>query len=157
VDTTPTDTTDTGTPAPLTETPVIVAPVTVDIGAVAPARASRPSWMEPFPVVRIRGRLTATGARVTLLTVDAPRGAQIAVRCLGRGCPTARWAQATQVTRISRYEGDLPAGTRLTITVRRPGYVGKHTLIVIRRGRAPLRRDRCLFPGSSSPRQCPRT
>ena len=35
--------------------------------------------LKPFPIVRIKGVLTARGARVTLLTVRAPRGARLAL------------------------------------------------------------------------------
>ena len=111
--------------------------------------------MRPLPVIRIRGRLTANGARISLLTVRAPRGARIAVTCRGSGCPTRRWARTTAVTRLARFQGTLPAGTRLVIRVTKRNRIGKHTLIVIRKGKAPTRRDRCLFPGSAKPARCP--
>ena len=46
--------------------------------------------ISPFPIVRIRGRLTAHGARILLLTVRAPNGATVVAKCKGRGCPGAR-------------------------------------------------------------------
>ena len=52
-----------------------------------------PTLMQPFPVIRIRGKLTPGGARVTLLTVKAPRGASISLRCFGRSCPVQRVGQ----------------------------------------------------------------
>jgi hypothetical protein len=136
-------------PAP-TADPLALA---IPAGAVLGTRAV--SLLEPFPVVRIRGRLTRAGVRVTLLTVRAPHGARIVMRCSGRGCPVNRWAHATVLTRVSRLQRTLPAGTRIVITVTRPGFVGKHTLLVIRRGRPPLRRDRCLDPGTTRPIPCP--
>jgi hypothetical protein len=111
--------------------------------------------MSPAPVVRIRGRLTRSGARITLLTVRAPRGARIALRCFGRGCPARRWAGTASLTRIARFQGPLPAGTRLVVSVTKPGRIGKHTTIVIRRGAAPTRRDRCLMPSARKPVRCP--
>jgi len=114
-----------------------------------------PRLISPFPVVRVRGRLTRTGARVTLLTVRAPRGARISVRCRGRTCPRRRYATAAGVRRLRAFERTLRAGLRLEIRVTRPGFIGKHTLLRIRRGRAPLRRDRCLMPGSTRPTRCP--
>jgi hypothetical protein len=113
--------------------------------------------MRPVPIVRIRGRLTGDGARITLLTVKAPRGARITVRCRGRSCPTRRWAQATTLTRLTRFHGTLRAGTRLVITVTKRGRIGKHTTIVIRRGAPPKRADRCLYPGSRKAVRCPAT
>lgn len=111
--------------------------------------------MSPAPVVRIRGLLTASGARITLLTVRAPRGARITVRCLGRRCPARRWAGTASLTRIARFQRAMPAGVRIVIIVTKPGRVGKHTLITIRRGAAPTRRDRCLMPGARKPVRCP--
>ena len=128
---------------------------------VAPAAGVREEQaalrlMSPAPVVRIRGRLTRSGARITLLTVRAPRGARITVRCLGRGCPARRWAGTASLTRIARFQGAFRAGTRLVVSVTRPGRIGKHTVIAFRRGAAPTRRDRCLMPGARKPVRCPR-
>jgi hypothetical protein len=134
-------------PAPATVAPALTLGV---LGAFTP-----PQLLDPFPVVRIRGRSTGTGARVTLLTVRSPRGARVGVSCSGTGCPTRRWAHTTVLTRVRAFERVLPAGVRLTVTVTMSGRIGKHTVIVIRRSRAPLRRDRCLYPGSPVPRPCP--
>jgi hypothetical protein len=111
--------------------------------------------MRPFPLVRIRGWLTARGAIIEALTVRGPRGLRISVRCRGRGCPRRHLARSATVTRLKAFQGFLPAGVRLEIRITRPGFVGKHTLIRIRRGKPPVRRDRCLFPGSGRPRACP--
>ena len=123
-------------------------------GAVLEDQAAALRRMSPTPLVRIGGRLTRSGARITLLTVRAPKGARITVRCIGRGCPARRWARTTAVTRIARFQRVLPAGTKLVITVTKPGRIGKHTTILIRRGKAPTRRDRCLVPGSRKPVAC---
>ena len=151
----------TGTGAPFdqggTATPPpdpLVAPGT---GGAVLGEAS-PRMMSPFPVVRIRGRLTLRGARLSLLTVRSPRGARIRVACRGDDCPTRRWARTARtssLTRVKRFQRSLDAGTRLIITVKKPRRIGKHTTILIRRARAPKRNDRCLYPGSSRPVACP--
>jgi len=120
----------------------------------APAAVAPPKLMRPAPTVRIRGWLTRRGARITLLTVRAPRSARISVRCSGPGCPRRGPAKAAALTRLPAYERHLLAGARLVIRVTRTGFVGKHTLIRVRRGKTPLRRDRCLYPGSDRPRAC---
>jgi hypothetical protein len=133
-----------------------VSDPTSAVGAPAPAPvAARPPVLDPFPVVRIRGRATQRGARITLLTVRAPRGARVRVGCSGTGCPIQRWAHTAALTRVRAFEHELPAGVRLTVTVTQRGRIGKYTAFVIRRGRPPLRRDRCLYPGSARPRSCP--
>lgn len=138
------------TPAPAPPPPTAPAPPPVTALPVVP-----PPLLDPFPVVRIKGRLTSTGAHVTLLAVRAPRGARIAVACRGRDCPVRRFtAAATGLRRLHRFERVLRAGTRLQITVSRPGYVGKVTVIVIRRDAAPWRSDRCLEPGATRTVRC---
>jgi hypothetical protein len=113
--------------------------------------------LHPFPVVRIRGWLTRVGARVTLLSVRSPRHVEIAARCRGRGCPVRRLARTTSLTRtrLRPLQRHLRAGTRLDITVRKTGYIGKWTTIVIRHGRPPARTDRCVYPGARRPAPCP--
>ena len=138
-------------PEPSAQPPAPVPAVEVgDEQAAAP-----PRMMSPAPVVRIRGHLTPSGARITLLTVRAPRGARIVVRCSGRRCPARRWARTASLMRVPRFEQSFPAGTRLVISVTKRGRIGKHTAIAIRRGKAPTRLDRCLMPGSRRPVRCP--
>lgn len=140
--------------APAAPAPAAPSP----IGDVLEQQATAPlRMMSPAPIVRLRGRLTRSGARITLLTVKAPRGAQITVRCAGKGCPAKRWGRTASLTRVTRFQAALPAGTRLLISVTKPGRIGKHTLIVIRRGKAPKRLDRCLMPGKRRPVACPAT
>lgn len=117
--------------------------------------ATRPPMLDPFPVVRIRGSLTRSGARVTLLTVRGPRDVEILVRCRYGSCPRRRLAVTARMTRLRPFERALRAGTRLDIKVVRPGWIGKWTVITIRRGAAPRRKDRCVYPGGLRPVQCP--
>ena len=137
--------------------PAPVDPPANPVIAPPPAGRVAPPMLRPFPVVRIRGWLTRVGARVTLLTVRAPRGVQIAARCRGRSCPVRRVARTASVTRtrLRPLQRELRAGTRLDITVRKTGYIGKWTTIVIRRGRPPARADRCVYPGARRPAPCP--
>jgi hypothetical protein len=143
-------------PPPPVPTPVPQpAPVeVVETVPLTPASVAPPKRMRPAPLVRVRGWLTKRGARITLLTVRAPRSARISVRCSGPGCPRRGPAKAAALTRLPAYERHLLAGARLVIRVTRTGFVGKHTLIRVRRGKTPLRRDRCLYPGSERPRAC---
>jgi hypothetical protein len=144
------------TPAPMLATSgVSGAAVTPPVGGAAPSTAAAPRLLRPFPIVRIRGRLTPAGARVTLLTVRAPHGARITIRCRGRSCPGRRLARTARLTRIRRLERNLAAGTRLDVTVTRPDRIGKWTTIRIVRGAPPKRRDRCVLPGGKSPVACP--
>ena len=73
-----------------------------------------PRLLRPFPVVRIKGVLTADGAQITLLSVRAPRGVTIAVRCRGRGCPRKAFTAPPGARRLRLFERALPAGTRLS-------------------------------------------
>jgi hypothetical protein len=152
---TPTSTQEAAVPAPTFASagisPVLTAP---DSGAVQVAGPAAPRFLRPFPVVRIRGYVAARGARVTLLRVAAPSRVTVLLRCEGRGCPVAR-RRARLPGRIRALERFLPAGTRITIRVIRPGYVGKYVRIRIRAGGPPSRRDACLMPGSTRAVTCP--
>ena len=122
------------------------------VGGLLPQRLV----IQPFPVVRIRGTALLRGARFTLISVRAPRGARITVRCAGLRCPRKRLKMTARgMTRLRPYERFLRVGVQLTIRVTRPELIGKFTRVEIRSGRAPLRRDRCLAPGSSAPVDCP--
>jgi len=123
-------------------------------GKPAARRTPKARMIRPFPTIRISGRLTKTGADVALLTVRAPKGVRITLTCAGRGCPMREVAQATALWHIPQFERELRAGTRLTITVTKPGYITKVTTITIRRDKAPLRTDRCVFPGQTRQTSC---
>ena len=135
-------------------------PLPTEVALAAPAlktttAAKKPRMLRPYPTVRISGRLTATGARVTRLTVDAPRGARITLTCRGT-CPVRKVAKATKVWHMTQFERELRAGTELTITVSKPGYISKVTRITIRKGKAPARSDRCRLPGAKRLTSCPK-
>ena len=157
--TTPSDTTfDTSTP--VTPTPP-EEPVVPD----QPSTVSPLVYLDPFPVVRMRGRATRKGAQLTLFTVRAPHGSLVDIRCKGAGCPARRLRAKIKTKRkrgsatvhFKRLERFLRAGTELEIAVTQKGMVGKYTRIRIRKLAVPVRSDRCLLPDSSKPTACPRT
>jgi hypothetical protein len=132
-------------PAPTFETAAPAPTPVPTSGQVLHQNASQ-RMLKPFPVVRMRGVLTARGARVTVLSVRAPRKARVVLRCSG-SCPTKRWAPTVRhrmTTRVRAFERYLSSGTRISVTVTRKGYIGKRTVFKIRRGRAPLRTDSCV-------------
>ncbi len=126
----------------------------------------KPQLMSPFPIIRITGKVTRKGARIKRLTVRAPFGATINVRCRGRGCPfrrkrrtVARAGRAkapTKTIRIKQLERRLlRAGVSVKVWVSRQGEVGKYTRFRIRKGKPPVRTDLCIEPGSTAPLECP--
>jgi len=46
------------------------------------------------------------------------------------------------------------ASVKLSVVAFQAGRVGKYTSFLIRRGAPPVRRDRCLPPGTTSPSPC---
>jgi PKD repeat protein len=116
-----------------------------------------PRLLSPFPVVTISGRLIGNGVRLSLLSIRAPKGARVTVRCRGRRCPYKRASHLSRTGRVRfrKLERALTAGTVIEVFVTRSGSIGKYTRFRIRAGRVPARRDRCLRPGSSRPSPCP--
>jgi hypothetical protein len=123
--------------------------------------------MQPFPVVRIVGRVTASGVQLTLLSVQAPVGARITVSCRGAGCPTRRQTRTAHAGRrrhrragattvvFPRFARGLAAGTILEVRVSKAGEIGKYTRFAIRRHNLPTRFDGCVGPASPRPISCP--
>jgi hypothetical protein len=121
-----------------------------------PPAPKRPVAMRPFPIVRIAGVVLPDGALIRILSVRAPRGSTVRLRCRGKGCPAAAIARtsATRLVRFRRFERRLRAGVRLELFVRKAGRIGKYTRFTIRRGKPPARLDRCLMPGQRRPVRC---
>ena len=117
--------------------------------------------MLPFPIVRIAGSIDAAGAKLSLLTVQAPGGAQIMIRCRGRGCPktesrvVASGRRVGTLVEFRRFERSLRAGAVLEIRISKGGEIGKYTRFTIRRGKPPVRVDTCLSPAGIKPIACP--
>ena len=125
----------------------------------ASTTAAAPTVMNPFPIVRIQGRLLPRGAMITRLVVSAPGGARIRAVCRGPGCPrrsvVRRARSALLPVRLRPLERWLGVGERLRIFVTDAGAVGKYTRFTIRRGVVPARRDRCMPPSGQRPVHCP--
>jgi hypothetical protein len=153
--------TPTPTPSPAPTFDVAATPIATPVptsGEVLhqTATSKKAKMIRPVPRVRVRGRLTANGANVTSLTVKAPKGVKITVTCSGGGCPAKKIARNSSVTHLSTFERVLRSGTRLTIKVSKSGgYITKVTVLEIRRGAAPLRRDGCLWPAKKKIQRCP--
>ncbi len=91
-----------------------------------------------------------------------PRGSTVRATCKIKRhrCPhkarkrfTKRHARGT-VSLNKRYTRvRLRPGTRLTIQVTKPGFVGAVKIVRIRRGKEPTITDRCLPPGAKKPRR----
>jgi len=151
-----------------TEGSFAIVTKTIVVGVPAPAPRSdgnRLRALSPFPIVRMAGRIGRRGTNFRLMTVDAPDGATVTVRCSGRGCPFTkstraarsgkRIAYAARKLRIRKLERRLlRAGVTIKIFVTQAGTIGKYTSIKIRGGKPPRRTDRCLMPGSMRPTQC---
>lgn len=121
-----------------------------------------PGVLRPFPNVRIRGRLVHAGVRLSTLSVRAPSGALITIRCLGRGCPRATAARSAASaldhepwTSFRAFERLLPAGVTLYIRVSKSGEIGAYTRFTVRHRKLPVRADACLSPTGTNPIACP--
>jgi hypothetical protein len=137
----------------------IAAPVSTPVpsaGAVLEVTKRKAKLLRPFPVVRIRGRLSLIGARVTSLTVKAPHRVKIVVTCGGPACPRGRLTVNAAHAHLRPFERDLRAGVWLRVRITKRGYIGKQTVIHIRQGKVPQRTDGCLYPGHRKMQACPR-
>ena len=139
-------------PAP-TPVPLVAQPPIFPAQPPTPANPVR--MLTPFPSLRVAGRLNARGAVFRLVKLSAPRESKVVTVCKGRGCSGVRRTMRGGKLRLRHLQRSYRAGAVFEIRVTRRGYVGKYTRILVRRNRAPLRRDLCLLPGSSAPRQCP--
>ena len=129
-----------------------------------PTEGSELELMAPFPVVRIVGRTTGRGARITRLTVRAATRNQVTSRCVG---PKGRCPYTKRTTRISGergrvrtihvrgFERTFRAGVVLRIYVASPGRTGKFTSFKIRSNRPPRRNDGCVADIVLRPIRCP--
>jgi hypothetical protein len=139
---------------------VVSLPVAVAAGPSTPVpivvnRKSGLRLMNPFPIVRVAGRFTSGGARIKLLVVDAPKGAKVSIRCRGGGCPFRKLVRPAALVRVKKLERVLRAGATVKVYVTQRGLIGKYTLLKIRAGKPPARRDLCVPPQSWRPIRCP--
>jgi PKD repeat protein len=143
-----------------TQTIVVSAPPPATQAPQISSEGPQLRLLNPFPIVRIAGRIGRAGTRFRVLSVNAPLGATVTVRCRGRGCPfkaSTRSATASKQVRIRKLEQRLlRAGASIRIFVTKPGSIGKYTSIRVRQGKPPRRSDRCLMPDSNTkPVKCP--
>jgi hypothetical protein len=112
----------------------------------------------PVPVVRLVGSFGPVGVNITRLTVRAPRGTSVIVRCRGRGCPRPGKSQRAGrgTLRFATFERGLRPGAVLEVWVLDRARIGKYTRFRINGGTPPTRIDRCLRPRSTRPVGCPR-
>jgi PKD repeat protein len=121
--------------------------------------------MEPFPLVRIAGRETRNGVKLTLVQVTAPVSARVTVRLRGTGIRSTSQSRVAAATKQSgnpgaavlsfpRFTRSLAAGSVLEIRVTKAGQIGKLTRFQARSGKLPRRTDSCLSTGEK-PIVCP--
>lgn len=110
-------------------------------------------------VVSSAFRASSKGVRVLRLRVrDAPAGAKVTVRCLGRRCrfkqrsAEARPNGTANLRRLVRRR--LRPRTTLEVRIIAPNSIGKVVRYPIRRRRIPQGRTLCLPPGERKPRRC---
>lgn len=140
--------------------------LTAVAGATINVKPARAALMQPFPIVRIAGSVTPHGATIRLLSVLAPPGARVTVRCRGRHCAVRGQSRVVGLTAASEktgmslinlhaFERQMRAGTLLQIVVTRGSDIGKYTSFLIRAGHLPVRDDACVEPTSPRPMACP--
>ena len=129
-----------------------------------PTEGSALELLAPFPIVRIVGRTTGRGARITRLTVRAATRNDVVSRCVG---PKGRCPYKQHTTRIPGergrvrtihvrgFERTFRSGVLLRIYVASPGRIGKFTSFKIRSNRAPRRNDGCVADIVLRPVRCP--
>jgi PKD repeat protein len=122
-----------------------------------PPTIGRLRLLSPFPVVRLVGQAYQRRTVVSLLTVRAPRGSLVRVKCKGKGCPkVARRKRAKRKPlRFKTFERSIRVGSKLEVFVLRSNRIGKYTRFKMRSSKIPLRKDACVVPGKRKPRPCP--
>jgi hypothetical protein len=99
--------------------------------------------------------------RISLLKVQAPRGATIRVRCRGASCAPRKGDLRVKVARApvrlkALEHRSLKPGTVIEVFITAPGRIGKYTRFTVRADAAPARSDLCLRPGhKTTPMSCP--
>jgi hypothetical protein len=124
-------------------------------GGSEPSPDTSLAFIDPFPVIRISGRFRGRRTTLTRVTVRAPKGTRIRINCKGRGCPYKRRAIAVRLLRIRALQRVYRPRATIELRVTEPGKIGKYTRLRTRRGKAPVRLDRCLMPGRTRPVRCP--
>jgi len=151
-----------------------------DANFTGSSSAAEPVSVVPVPT-SVSGTITATMqwtfyympsyTKVTKLVVNGvPSAATVLVGCSGRGCPFAHHASAlTKRTRCGKTNNGmcftsrsfnitpafasrrLAVGTRVTVEIIRPKWIGKYYRFTMRARRGPRIQIGCLAPGGSVP------
>jgi PKD repeat protein len=123
---------------------------------IARKPAPPPGYLRPEPDVRLSALIYGTGTRVQVLGVRGPHGALVTVRCKGKGCPVKQRRKRIKKgpVRFHTFERFLPPGIRLEIYVTKRGKIGDYTRYTIRRGKSPLRVNRCVSGARLKPIGC---
>jgi hypothetical protein len=93
----------------------------------------------------------------SLIVKGVTKGATVAVKCAGRGCPARSFTKRNAKGSVSLkpYVGKaLKAGIRLTVTVSKPGFVSMIKTVTIRPSKAPKIVTTCLAPGAKKAKSC---
>lgn len=128
--------------------------------AGTPAAASTPSTVErlrPRLVSKVEVEVDSTSFK-RLQVAGIPGGSTVAATCKlarNRRCGTLTKANAPATLRVKSLESRaLPVGARIEIRVTKPGAVGAHFLLTVRKGKKPSLVSRCIAPGATSPSPC---
>lgn len=138
--------------APQGNPPPVVIP---QVSPGPPVLQVQPRPIAPAPIVRLAGALTKSGARLRILSVKAPKGARVRVQCRGKDCPGRRSVLGVgRERRLRSFERAFRAGVRIEVRVTKTRRIGTYVRFTIRKGKAPRRDQRCLWPGERAPRSC---
>jgi len=120
---------------------------------------------EPFPSLRsgifIFTSTTSSTRLVDVFIRNAKKGSTVRLGCRGPGCEwrrrTIKVKRNQRTFKLTRRVDDLALrpGARFELRVTKRGTIGASARLTIRAGKAPTRRDGCLFPGRAQPRRCP--
>jgi hypothetical protein len=124
-------------------------------GGSEPAPETTLSFITPFPVIRIAGRFKGKRTTLTRVSVKTPRGTRVRIRCSGHSCPFKRKAVAAKLITLRSLRRTYRPKTTIEIRVTQAHKIGKFMRLRTRRGKAPVRLDRCLKPGKTKPVRCP--
>ena len=112
------------------------------VGARGLPTTTKRVLLSPFPIVRMRARIIGSIIHIDLLSVKAPSGATVQVRCKGRRCPVSRERErvrkGARSVRFPKLERRLRAGTVLEIFVTKGGAIGTYTRFAFRAREGPL-------------------
>jgi hypothetical protein len=146
------------TPTPTPEATTTPTPTGTPFENVSPPAptptSSGPKFISPFPVVRTAGSYTAQRTTFTRFTVKGPAGTKVSAKCQRARCKLRRTLKSTRTVHIRPLERSYKAGTKIQVRLTVPSLIGKYVSIRIRRGKPPLRLDRCLRPGGTRPVSC---